>query len=190
MSVAEVATNEPNRGFASGVNNTVLHIDDVHKSFAGLHALSDVDLDVRQGETHAIIGPNGAGKSTLLNVCVGRLKPDRGAVVFDGEILTGKQPHEINQLGVARVFQTPEVFPDLTVLENVMVPALSKAALMTVSPPALRTTSPSLMKLPVWLASTIMSEPPAPRRLKVAPALLVRTALLKARSLELEPSPL
>lgn len=114
------------REFESGVANTVLHIDDVHKSFAGLHALSDVDLDVREGETHAIIGPNGAGKSTLLNVCVGRLKPDRGAVIFDGETLTGKQPHEINQLGVARVFQTPEVFPDLTVLENIMVPALSK----------------------------------------------------------------
>jgi len=114
------------RGFKSGLDNTVLHIDDVHKSFGGLHALSDVDLDVREGETHAIIGPNGAGKSTLLNVCVGRLKPDRGAVVFDGTVLTGKEPHEINQLGVARVFQTPEVFPDLTVLENVMVPALSK----------------------------------------------------------------
>ncbi len=126
MSVAEDLSNEPDRGFDRGVANTVLHIDDVHKSFAGLHALSDVDLDVRQGETHAIIGPNGAGKSTLLNVCVGRLKPDRGAVVFDGTVLTGKQPHEINQLGVARVFQTPEVFPDLTVLENVMVPALSK----------------------------------------------------------------
>ena len=108
------------------IPNTVLHIDDVHKSFAGLHALSDVDLDVREGETHAIIGPNGAGKSTLLNVCVGRIKPDRGAVVFDGEVLTGKKPHEINQLGVARVFQTPEVFSDLSVLENVMVPALSK----------------------------------------------------------------
>ncbi len=109
-----------------GVDDIVLHIDDVHKSFAGLHALSDVDLDVCKGETHAIIGPNGAGKSTLLNVCVGRLKPDRGAVIFDGDILTGKKPHEINQLGVARVFQTPEVFLDLTVLENVMVPALAK----------------------------------------------------------------
>ncbi len=117
---------EGSREFKRGTANTVLHIDDVHKSFAGLHALSDVDLDVREGETHAIIGPNGAGKSTLLNVCVGRLKPDRGAVVFDGEVLTGKSPHEINQLGVARVFQTPEVFPDLSVLENVMVPALSK----------------------------------------------------------------
>lgn len=108
------------------MENVVLHVDDVFKSFAGLHALSDIDLDVREGETHAIIGPNGAGKSTLLNVCIGRLKPDRGVVVFDGVTLTGKKPHEINQLGVARVFQTPEVFPDLTVLENVMVPALAK----------------------------------------------------------------
>jgi branched-chain amino acid transport system ATP-binding protein len=122
----QAKTEDEDRGFKRGTPNTVLHIDDVHKSFAGLHALSDVDLDVREGETHAIIGPNGAGKSTLLNVCVGRLKPDRGAVVFDGNVLTGKSPHQINQLGVARVFQTPEVFPELTVLENVMVPALSK----------------------------------------------------------------
>ena len=104
----------------------VLHIDDVHKSFAGLHALADVNLDIRQGETHAIIGPNGAGKSTLLNVCIGRLEPTRGKVLFEGEVITGKQPHEINQLGVVRVFQTPEIFEDLTVLENVMIPMLAK----------------------------------------------------------------
>ena len=104
----------------------VLHIDDVHKSFAGLHALADVNLDIRQGETHAIIGPNGAGTSTLLNVCIGRLEPTRGKVLFEGEVITGKQPHEINQLGVVRVFQTPEIFEDLTVLENVMIPMLAK----------------------------------------------------------------
>ncbi len=108
------------------MENTVLHVADVHKSFAGLHALSDIDLTVREGETHAIIGPNGAGKSTLLNVCIGRLKPDSGHVVFDGENLTGKQPHEINQLGVVRVFQTPEIFPELSLLENVMIPILAK----------------------------------------------------------------
>ena len=105
--------------------NSVLRIAGVHKSFAGLRALQAVDLTVVEGETHAIIGPNGAGKSTLLNVCVGRLKPDEGSVSFDGEILTGRKPHEINQLGVARVFQTPEVFKDLSVIENIMVPALS-----------------------------------------------------------------
>ncbi|NNF78986.1 MAG: ABC transporter ATP-binding protein [Rhizobiales bacterium] len=126
LATAEKTGDDESREFQRGTPNSVLHINDVHKSFAGLHALSDVDLEVLEGETHAIIGPNGAGKSTLLNVCVGRLKPDRGAVVFDGEVLTGKKPHEINQLGVARVFQTPEVFPDLTVLENIMVPALSK----------------------------------------------------------------
>ena len=108
------------------MDNTVLHVADVHKSFAGLHALSDIDLSVREGETHAIIGPNGAGKSTLLNVCIGRLRPDTGHVIFDGENLTGREPHEINQLGVVRVFQTPEIFPELTLLENVMVPILAK----------------------------------------------------------------
>ena len=108
------------------MDTSIFHVADVHKSFAGLHALSDIDLNVREGETHAIIGPNGAGKSTLLNVCIGRLKPDKGTVTFDGNALTGKQPHEINQLGVVRVFQTPEIFPDLTLMENVMVPCLSK----------------------------------------------------------------
>ena len=106
--------------------NVVLHVDDVYKSFGGLHALSDIDLQIVEGRTHAIIGPNGAGKSTLLNVCVGRLKPDTGAVVFDGQVLTGRTPYQINQLGVSRVFQTPEIFPDLTVHENVVIPALAK----------------------------------------------------------------
>jgi len=111
---------------ADADENTVLHIADIHKSFGGLHALSDVDLQVKEGTTHAIIGPNGAGKSTLLNVVIGRLIPDTGAVVFDGEVITGKTPHEINQAGVARVFQTPEIFSDLTVFDNVIVPILSK----------------------------------------------------------------
>lgn len=104
----------------------VLHVADVHKHFGGLHALADVDLQVEEGTTHAIIGPNGAGKSTLLNVCIGRIAPDAGAVVFDGQVITGKQPHEINQMGVVRVFQTPEIFSDLTLLQNVMVPAFAK----------------------------------------------------------------
>jgi branched-chain amino acid transport system ATP-binding protein len=106
--------------------NVVLHVADVQKSFGGLKALSDVDLRVEEGEVHAIIGPNGAGKSTLLNVIVGRLAPSSGAVVFDGEVLTGKAPHQINQLGISRVFQTPEIFPELSVLYNVMAPAFAR----------------------------------------------------------------
>jgi len=107
-------------------NDIVLNIAYVDKTFGGLHALSDINLQVEKGKTHAIIGPNGAGKSTLLNVCVGRLKPDRGTVTFNGEVITGKEPHKINQAGVVRVFQTPEIFQDLTVLENVVIAALAK----------------------------------------------------------------
>ncbi|RYE09731.1 MAG: ABC transporter ATP-binding protein [Hyphomicrobiales bacterium] len=106
--------------------NVVLHVADVHKRFGGLHALSDIDLQVIEGETHAIIGPNGAGKSTLLNVIIGKLAPTSGQVVFDGAVLTGRKPHQINQLGIARVFQTPEIFADLSVLHNVMIPAFAK----------------------------------------------------------------
>jgi len=107
-------------------SNVVLHVADVYRTFGGLQALSNIDLTVEEGKTHAIIGPNGAGKSTLLNVIIGKLPPTSGAVIFDGQVLTGKAPHEINQLGVVRVFQTPEIFPDLTLLQNVMVPALAR----------------------------------------------------------------
>ncbi|MFP3921763.1 MAG: ABC transporter ATP-binding protein [Dichotomicrobium sp.] len=103
-----------------------LEIRNLNKSFGGVHALSNVNLNVEAGSVHAIIGPNGAGKSTLLNCMVGRLEPDTGTVTFDGESLIGRAPHEINQLGVARVFQTPEIFSDLTLVENVVVPALAK----------------------------------------------------------------
>ncbi len=106
--------------------SVVMDIENVDKSFAGLHALSDVNLQIEEGLIHAIIGPNGAGKSTLLNVCIGRLSPSSGRVLFNGEIITGKEPHEINQAGVVRVFQTPEIFPELSVLDNVMIPALAK----------------------------------------------------------------
>ena len=104
----------------------LLHARGVSKSFGGLRALADVNLAVEQGSVHAIIGPNGAGKSTLLNCFVGRLAPDKGDVTFDGRSLAGLRPHEINQIGVARVFQTPEIFADLTLAENVMIPALAR----------------------------------------------------------------
>ncbi|MXX16269.1 MAG: ABC transporter ATP-binding protein [Gammaproteobacteria bacterium] len=107
-------------------DNIVLNIWNVDKTFGGLQALSDVNLGIEEGKIHAIIGPNGAGKSTLLNVCIGRLEPTSGTVTFDGEVITGKAPHEINQAGVVRVFQTPEIFPELSIIENVMIPAFAR----------------------------------------------------------------
>ena len=102
-----------------------LEVSGLKKSFGGLKALNDVNLSVQFGTVHAIIGPNGAGKSTLLNAFVGRLIPDEGSVVFDGISLVGLQPHELNQAGVVRVFQTPEIFGELTLLDNVLIPAFS-----------------------------------------------------------------
>lgn len=105
---------------------SILSVRDVNKSFGGLQALHNVNLEIEEGSLHAIIGPNGAGKSTLLNCFVGRLMPDAGTVTFDGKSLLGMPPHKINQAGISRVFQTPEIFADLTLAENVMIPAFAR----------------------------------------------------------------
>ncbi|MBO9467012.1 ABC transporter ATP-binding protein [Tropicibacter sp. R15_0] len=104
----------------------ILEVKDVGKRFGGLQALGDVNLSVKEQTCHAIIGPNGAGKSTLLNCLVGKLIPDTGSVMFDGSSVLGRSPHEINQMGISRVFQTPEIFGDLTVMENMMIPLFAK----------------------------------------------------------------
>lgn len=105
---------------------SILEVQNVNKSFGGLKALQNVNLSVEEGTIHAIIGPNGAGKSTLLNCFIGKLIPDTGTVTFDGKSLLGMKAHEINQTGVSRVFQTPEIFSDLTVYENVLIPCFAK----------------------------------------------------------------
>lgn len=104
----------------------ILEVKGVNKRFGGLQALGDVNLSVAENTVHAIIGPNGAGKSTLLNCLVGKLIPDTGSVLFNGQSVLGRKPFEINQMGISRVFQTPEIFSDLSVLENVMIPCFAK----------------------------------------------------------------
>ncbi|OWU85285.1 branched-chain amino acid ABC transporter substrate-binding protein [Oceanicola sp. 22II-s10i] len=104
----------------------ILEIKNVNKRFGGLKALTDVNLSVAENTVHAIIGPNGAGKSTLLNCLVGKLIPDTGSVMFDGQSVLGRTPYEINQMGISRVFQTPEIFGELTVMENMMIPCFAK----------------------------------------------------------------
>lgn len=104
----------------------LLDVQGVSKRFSGLQALNNVNLQVPEGSVHAIIGPNGAGKSTLLNVLIGLIEADEGHVKFDGQELRGVKPHDIIQRGIARVFQSPQIFPALTLMENVAIARLAK----------------------------------------------------------------
>jgi branched-chain amino acid transport system ATP-binding protein len=103
----------------------LLEVRNVVKSFGGLRALQDVSLSVAKGEIRAVIGPNGAGKSTLFNVMTGLLKPDMGDVVFEGEPITGMPPHRIIRKGIGRSFQITNIFPRMSVFENVQVALFS-----------------------------------------------------------------
>jgi len=99
----------------------VLRADRVTKRFGGLVAVNQVSFEVGQGELVGIIGPNGAGKSTLFNVIAGVYRPDGGSVLLDGKPIDHLRPHERVRLGLARTFQGALAFPNLSVLENVMV---------------------------------------------------------------------
>lgn len=98
----------------------LLEVEGVSKRFGGLEALRNVNLHVDKGEILGLIGPNGAGKTTLFNVIAGTYKPDSGSIRFEGKEIAGWPPHKICKLGIARTFQTPKPFPNMTVYENVM----------------------------------------------------------------------
>ena len=100
--------------------NKVLEVRRVVKRFGGLTALDEVSFDVAQGELIALVGPNGAGKSTLFNTIAGVYPPTAGQVLLDGADVTGKSSHALARLGVARTFQLVTLFPEMTVLENVV----------------------------------------------------------------------
>ncbi|MFP3867135.1 MAG: ABC transporter ATP-binding protein [Desulfobacteraceae bacterium] len=98
-----------------------LELMGISKSFQGRHVLSDVSLTVGEGEIVGIIGPNGAGKTTLFNLITGVVRADAGRVVFHGRDITGWPPHRICRAGIARAFQIPQPFPEMTVLENLLI---------------------------------------------------------------------
>jgi len=93
----------------------------LHKGFGGVNAIAGLDFHVDKGEIVSVIGPNGAGKTTFFNLITGMAKPDSGQVVFDGENIAGLDPDALTRLGIARTFQNVRLFPNMTVLENVMV---------------------------------------------------------------------
>lgn len=101
--------------------SAVLQVTDLAKSFGGLNAVAGVSFEVREGEILGIIGPNGSGKSTLFNCILGQLSPTRGRVMLDGRDVTGLRPSDLNRLGISRTFQLLQVFPKLTVRENLIL---------------------------------------------------------------------
>jgi branched-chain amino acid transport system ATP-binding protein len=103
------------------MSSVLLETRNLHRSFGGVHAVKDVSFHVPSGAIKAVIGPNGAGKTTLFNLIAGTLTPQRGDVVFRGQPITGRKPHAVATLGIARTFQTTKLFPHMTVLENVMM---------------------------------------------------------------------
>lgn len=96
----------------------MLEVSGISKSFGGFRAVSSVSLNVDTRQIAAVIGPNGAGKSTLFNLITGHLRPDTGSVQFDGRDITGAPPHRICRMGIGRSFQRTNIFPRLTVFEN------------------------------------------------------------------------
>lgn len=99
----------------------LLEITGLNKQFGGLRALAGVDFTIDEGEIVSVIGPNGAGKTTFFNTISGMYPPDTGQILFEGEDIAGLTPDRITKRGVARTFQNVRLFPNMTVLENIMV---------------------------------------------------------------------
>ena len=99
----------------------LLKLDSISKYFGGIKALDNVTLEVDRSKFTLLIGPNGSGKTTLINVVTGVYKPDSGKIFLEDINVTGKKPHEMYKLGVVRTFQNPQVFPNLSVLDNVIL---------------------------------------------------------------------
>ncbi|HEY1311519.1 MAG TPA: ABC transporter ATP-binding protein [Pseudolabrys sp.] len=101
--------------------SAVLEVSDLRKTFGGITAVDGVSFEVRDGEILGIIGPNGSGKSTLFNCVLGQLSPSNGEVRVDGKVTTGMRPCDLNRLGVSRTFQLLQVFPQLSVRDNLIL---------------------------------------------------------------------
>jgi len=113
-------------GVDGAPNGWLLETRRLSKRFGGLVAVDDLPLGVRSGEVRGLIGPNGSGKTTTVNLLSGLYRADAGEIRLRGERIDRLRPHEITARGVARTFQTPKLFGSMTVLENVLLPALAE----------------------------------------------------------------
>ena len=106
-------------------NGSILKIENISKSFGGVMAIRNLDIVVPRGKVLGIIGPNGSGKTTLFNVIHGYLKPEKGRIFFEGEEAIHLKPHALCRKGIGRTFQVPQIFHNMTILENIMVGAFA-----------------------------------------------------------------
>ena len=107
-------------------NDSIIELKSLHKQFGELRVIQDLNLNVRKGERHALIGPNGAGKSTVFSLISGLLAPTSGEIVFKGEGIGGLAPHLISRKGLGRSFQITNIFPNLSVFENIRIGILGR----------------------------------------------------------------
>ena len=110
----------------NGSTGPVLELLDVHKSFGGTAVIRGVTLSVHRGQRHALIGPNGAGKSTLFNLISGQFSPSAGEILLEGQSIAGLPPHVINRRGLSRSFQITNLFPRMTVAENLRISVMGQ----------------------------------------------------------------
>ncbi len=110
----------------TSIRQPILTLSGVHKSFGDTQIIRGVDLELRAGERHALIGPNGAGKSTVFHLISGHYVPSSGRISFEGHDIQGASPQHINRLGLARSFQITNIFPKLSVFENLRLAVMRR----------------------------------------------------------------
>jgi len=156
----------------------LLELRNVRKIFGGLVAVDGMNIVIEEGKIYGLIGPNGAGKTTLFNIASGFYKLDSGDIFFAGERVTDLESHERCARGLARTFQIPKMFPDMTVMDNVMIGALSRTK-------AVKTARHDAEKIVKSLGMTEKIDAPAGslrvhelKRLEIAKALATKPKLL------------
>lgn len=121
--MSNTATQAPAQGGTGQAADPILIVRDLYRHFGGIKAANGVNLEVGRREIAGLIGPNGSGKSTLFSLVAGTVKPDRGQIRFDGHEIAGLSAHTIARMGLARTFQIPALFDNMTVTENLLAAA-------------------------------------------------------------------